>query len=186
MAACVDKERPSVHTPPATPHLADNLTNDLDRPPTLVVCSSKDRLSVGSMAHTAELVAIDSLPTGTASHILSSPWLDYSDEANQSAVSCPCTRRLLSRSASKRRCDANVASLLGIPWRIVRSYSSVISTPAATSSSRLQHKLARKSRTSSPFARCISRNAWWRSAHKRRAVVGRITHHSVRHRHLFW
>ena len=58
-----------------------------DRPPSFVVGSSKDNLSAGSMARTAELVAIDGLPTGTASRILSNPWHDYSDEAIQSAIS---------------------------------------------------------------------------------------------------
>ena len=58
-----------------------------DRPPTFVAGSSKDRLSAGSMARTAELVAVDGLPTGAASRILSHPWHDYSDEAVQSAIS---------------------------------------------------------------------------------------------------
>jgi DUF438 domain-containing protein len=39
------------------------------------------------MARTAELVAIDGLPTSAASRILSHPWHDYSDEAVQSAIS---------------------------------------------------------------------------------------------------
>ena len=58
-----------------------------DRPPTFVVGSSKDRISAGSTARTAELVAIDGLPTDVASRILSNPWHDYSDEAIQSAIS---------------------------------------------------------------------------------------------------
>jgi hypothetical protein len=58
-----------------------------DRPPTFVVGSSKDRVPAGSMARTAELVAIDGLPTDVASRILSNPWHDYSDEAIQSAIS---------------------------------------------------------------------------------------------------
>jgi hypothetical protein len=52
-----------------------------------VVGSSKDRLSVRSMTRTAELVAIDGLPTGAATRILSNPWHGYSDEAIQSAIS---------------------------------------------------------------------------------------------------
>jgi hypothetical protein len=58
-----------------------------DRPPSFVVGSSKDSLSAGSIARTAELVAIDGLPTSAASRILSNPWHDYSDEAIQSAIS---------------------------------------------------------------------------------------------------
>ena len=58
-----------------------------DRPPTFVAGSSKDRLPAGSMARTAELVAVDGLPTSTVSRILSHPWHDYSDEAVQSAIS---------------------------------------------------------------------------------------------------
>src|SRR5258708_9123225 len=42
------------------------------------------------------------------------------------------------RCAEDKMCDVNVASSLGIPWRMVHSYSlSVISTPEAANSSRL-------------------------------------------------
>ena len=58
-----------------------------DRPPTFVFSPSEELLSAGSMTRTAELVAIDGLPTGAASRILSHPWHDYSDEAIQSAIS---------------------------------------------------------------------------------------------------
>ena len=75
------------HTTRDTSSNRQPLPTTWDRPPTFVVGSSKDRLSVGSMARTAELVAIDGLPTGAASHILSNPWHDYSDEAIQSAIS---------------------------------------------------------------------------------------------------
>src|SRR6266705_7209002 len=67
--------------------------------------------------------------------------------------------------AKDRRCEANVASSLGMPRSMVRSYSfSMTDTLAAASSSRLQHRLVRKSLTSPPFAQCMSRKAWWRSA----------------------
>ena len=100
---------------------------------------------------------------------------------------CPFARQLFNQSASLQiwlirasismgddplmiraedsRCDAKVASSLGIPFRMVHLYSfSVTDTPAVASSSRLQHRLARKSCTSPPLAHCISRNACWRSA----------------------
>ena len=79
-----------VDRPPTTRDTSSTrqpLPTTWDRPPTFVVGSSKDHLSAGSMARTAELVAIDGLPTGAASHILSNPWHDYSDEAIQSAIS---------------------------------------------------------------------------------------------------
>ena len=67
--------------------------------------------------------------------------------------------------AEDRRCEANIASSLGMPQSMVHSYSfSVTDTPAAASSLCLQHRLARKSLTSPPFAQRISRKAWWRSA----------------------
>src|SRR5216684_6428900 len=57
------------------------------------------------------------------------------------------------RCAEDKMCDANVASSLGIPWRMVRSYSlSVISNPEAANYSRLEKRLQRKSRTSPHFA----------------------------------
>ena len=75
------------HTTRDTSSTRQPLPTTWDRPPTFVVGSSKDRLSAGRMARTAELVAIDGLPTGAATHILSNPWHDYSDEAIQSAIS---------------------------------------------------------------------------------------------------
>jgi hypothetical protein len=95
---------------------------------------------------------------------------------------CPFNRRLFSRSASSqirlmrasrsigladcmieaedKSWEANVASSLGIPWRMVRSYSLFdIGTPAAATSSRLQHRLVRNSLTSPPLAQRISRKA---------------------------
>lgn len=75
------------HTTRDTSSTRQPLPTTWDRPPTFVIGSSKDRLSARSMARTAELVAIDGLPTGVASHILSNPWHDYSDEAIQSAIS---------------------------------------------------------------------------------------------------
>lgn len=60
---------------------------DWDRPPTFVVGSSKGYLSPSGIAQTAELVEIDGLLPGAASHILSNQWHDYSDEAIQSAIS---------------------------------------------------------------------------------------------------
>ena len=75
------------HTTRDTSSTRQPLPTTWDRPPTFVIGSSKDRLSARSMARTAELVAIDGLPTGAASHILSNPWHDYSDDAIQSAIS---------------------------------------------------------------------------------------------------
>ena len=75
------------HTTRDTSSTRQPLPTTWDRPPSFVVGSSKDNLSAGSMARTAELVAIDGLPTGAASRILSNPWHDYSDEAIQSAIS---------------------------------------------------------------------------------------------------
>ena len=67
--------------------------------------------------------------------------------------------------AEERMCDTNVASSWGIPWSMVRSYSlSVTVTLAAANSSRLQHRVLRKSRTLTPLAQRISRNVWWRLA----------------------
>ncbi len=68
---------------------------------------------------------------------------------------------LLMSRAEERSYDVNVASSLGIPRRMVRSYSlSVIDTPAVANSSFLQHRLAKKSLMSPPFAQHIFRNAW--------------------------
>jgi small G protein signaling modulator 3 len=75
------------HTTRETSSTRQPLPTTWDRLPTFVAGSSKDRLSAGSMARTTELVAIDGLPTGAASRILSNPWHDYSDEAIQSAIS---------------------------------------------------------------------------------------------------
>jgi hypothetical protein len=75
------------HTTRETSASRQPLPTTWDRPPSFVVGSSKDRLSAGSTARTAELVAIDGLPTSAASRILSNPWHDYSDEAIQSAIS---------------------------------------------------------------------------------------------------
>ena len=73
------------HTTRDTSSTRQPLPTPWDRPPSFVVGSSHDSLSTGSMARTAELVAIDGLPTGAASRILSNPWHDYSDEAIQSS-----------------------------------------------------------------------------------------------------
>ena len=81
------KANRGAHTTRDTSSSRRPLPTGWDRPPTFVVGSSKDRPSAGSMARTAELVAIDGLPTSAASRILSNPWHDYSDEAIQSAIS---------------------------------------------------------------------------------------------------
>ncbi|KAF8493942.1 TBC-domain-containing protein [Russula emetica] len=75
------------HTTRDTSTTRQPLPTTWERPPTFVVGSSKDCPSAGSMTRNAELVAIDGLPTGAASRILSNPWHDYSDEAIQSAIS---------------------------------------------------------------------------------------------------
>jgi small G protein signaling modulator 3 len=75
------------HTTRDTSSTRQPLPTTWDRSPTFVVGSSKDHLSAGSTTRTAELVAIDGIPSGAASRILSNPWHDYSDEAIQSAIS---------------------------------------------------------------------------------------------------